>query len=124
MAAISFGRDDVDLARVHPGDRVWKTSDPALDRRLRQSFAGDAPHFRRKIDLEAHGAADRPLTLIGRDELGHVVQLDSAMPLAAAQKQPLTTERLREQLGRLGGTPFERWETLKNELEGRSHPCL
>ena len=39
------------------------------------------------------------------------------MPLAQAEKQPLTTERLREQLGRLGGTPFKLGE-LKNELAG------
>ena len=45
-------------------------------------------------------------------------KLDSAMPLAQAEKQPLTTERLREQLGRLGGTPFKLGE-LKNHLDGR-----
>jgi putative protease len=116
-AAISFGRGDVDLSRVHPGDRVWKTSDPELDRRLRQSFAGAKPHFRRRLDLEARGGAGQPLTLIGRDELGHVVRLDSAMPLAAAQTQPLTTERLREQLGRLGGTPLA-LGNLENALQG------
>ncbi len=117
VSAMAFGRDDVDLTRVHAGDRVWKTSDPELDRRLRQSFAGDAPRFRRSLDLEVHGAAGQALTVIGRDELGHVAQLDSAMPLAAAQKQPLTTERLREQLGRLGGTPFVLGD-VKNRLEG------
>jgi putative protease len=115
--AISFGHDDVDLNRVHVGDKIWKTSDPQLDRKLRQSFAGDAPHFRRPLDVEAHGRAGQTMTLIGRDEIGHVVQLDSAMPLATAQKQPLTTERLREQVGRLGGTPFV-LRSLKNALEG------
>ena len=39
------------------------------------------------------------------------------MPLAPAQNQPLTTERLREQLGRLGGTPFI-LGALTNALEG------
>ena len=39
------------------------------------------------------------------------------MPLAKAEKQPLTTESLREQLGRLGGTPFRLGE-LKNHLSG------
>jgi putative protease len=116
-AALSFGRDDVDLRRVHPGDRVWKTSDPELDRRLRQSFAGATPHFRRQLNLEVHGGVDQILTLIGRDDMGHVVQLQSAMPLARAQNQPLTTERLREQLGRLGGTPFA-LGTLENALQG------
>jgi U32 family peptidase len=116
-AALSFGRGDVDFSRVHAGDRVWKTSDPELDRRLRQSFAGATPHFRRRLDMEAHGGTGQALVLIGRDEIGHIVQLESAMPLAAAQKQPLTTERLREQLGRLGGTPFA-LGNLKNALEG------
>jgi putative protease len=115
--AISFGRDDVDLDRVRPGNKVWKTSDPQLDRKLRQSFAGATPRFRRPLDMETHGVAGRPMTLIGRDESGHVVQLDSAVPLAVAQNQPLTTERLREQLGRLGGTPFA-LGSLKNALEG------
>ena len=54
--------------------------------------------------------------MIARDEESHVVQLDSAMPLAKAEKQPLTIERLREQLGRLGGTPFKLGE-LKNFLK-------
>ena len=115
--AIGFGRGDVNFSRVHVGDKVWKTSDPELDRRLRQSFAGETPQFRRPLSIEAHGAAGQPMTLVGRDEIGHVVQLDSAMPLAAAQKQPLTMERLREQLGRLGGTPFELSE-LNNKLDG------
>jgi putative protease len=67
--------------------------------------------------MEVHGLAGKPLTLIVRDELGHVVRLDSAMPLARAEKQPLATGRLREQLGRLGGTPFTLGE-LKNQLAG------
>jgi len=57
--------------------------------------------------MEVHGAVGKPLTLIVRDEQGHIVQMDSAMPLAKAEKQPLGMERLREQLGRLGGTPFK-----------------
>ncbi len=117
MVEIRFGQGDIDFSRVHAGDKVWKTSDPELDRRLRQSFAGDAPKFQRPIGFEAHGAAGGPLTLIARDELGHVAQLESAMPLAGADRRPLTAERLREQLGRLGGTPFCLGE-LKNFLAG------
>ena len=55
--------------------------------------------------MEVHGAIGRPLTLFVRDEEGHVARCDSTMPLTPAEKQPLTPERLREQLGRLGGTP-------------------
>ena len=100
-----FGRGDIDFSRVHTGDRLWKTDDPDLERRLRQSFEG-GPKFQRPIRIEVHGGPGLPLTLLVRDELGHVVRLDSTMPLACARTQPLTTERLRQQLGRLGGTPF------------------
>ena len=112
-----FGRDDVDFARVQPGDRIWKTSDPELDRRLRQTYEGATPKFRRPIEIELHGRAGQPLVLILRDELGHTVQSSSSSPLAAAERQPLTVERLREQLGRLGGTPF-RLDRLQVLLEG------
>ena len=115
-AELRFGRGDIDFSRIHVGDKVWKTSDPELDRRLRSTFAGDQPKFERPIQMEVHGRIGQPLTLIVRDEIGDVVQVASALQLAKAEKQPLTTERLREQLGRLGGTPF-RFGELKNRLE-------
>jgi putative protease len=114
---LAFGWGDIDFSRVHVGDKLWKTSDPELDRRLRQSFEGDAPKFQRPIQMEVHGRAGQPMTLIVRDEEGHVVQVTSSIPLAVAEKQPLDQERLAGQLGRLGGTPFRLGE-LKNRLEG------
>ncbi len=44
---LRFGYGDIDFNRVHVGDKMWKTNDPELDKRLRQSFAGDAPRFQR-----------------------------------------------------------------------------
>jgi putative protease len=116
-AEIRFGHGDINWSRVHVGDKLWKTSDPELDRHLRQTFEGDTPRFQRPIDIEVHGLIGKPLTVIARDEQGHIMRIDSAMPLAKAEKQPLGTERLREQLGRLGGTPFRLGE-LKNFLTG------
>ncbi|HWQ91643.1 MAG TPA: DUF3656 domain-containing protein, partial [Clostridia bacterium] len=107
-----------DWNRVQPGQKVWKTSDPELERRLRQTYEGDTPRFQRPIVVEVHGRTGEALTLIARDELGHSAKVHSAMPLVEAQKQPLTTERLRDQLGRLGGTPFV-LRSLENELTGR-----
>jgi putative protease len=114
---LRFGHGDINFSRIHAGDKLWKTSDPELDRRLRQSFEGDAPKFQRPIEIEVHGVAGKPLTLIVHDEFGNVAKVESSMPLAKAEKQPLTTERLREQLGRLGGTPFKLGE-LENNLSG------
>ena len=112
---VRFGRGDINFSRVRVGDKLWKTSDPELDRRLRQSFAGDAPKFQRPIDIEVHGTAGRLLTLIAHDECGNAAKAESSLLLARAEKQPLTPRRLREQLGRLGGTPFKLGE-LRNFL--------
>ncbi|OYU98604.1 MAG: peptidase U32, partial [Verrucomicrobiales bacterium VVV1] len=103
---LRFGHGDINWSRVRAGQLVWKTNDPALDRELRATFEGEKVRFQRPINLELHGHAGAPLTLIARDAHGHVAQSASALPLAAAENQPLTTERLRDQLGRLGGTPF------------------
>ena len=117
LVNLRFGYGNIVFSRVHVGDKLWKTNDPELDKRLRQSFAGDVPRFQRPVEIEVHGLAGKPLTLIARDEAGNFAQVESAMPLAVAEKLPLTEEKLREQLGRLGGTPFKLGE-LKNFLSG------
>lgn len=116
-ALLGFGHGDIDLSRVHRGDKLWKTSDPELERNLRQTFAGDTPKFQRPLAMEVRGSVGKPFTLVVRDEAGHEARIKSAMPLVRADKQPLTPERLRAQLGRLGGTPFTLGE-LKSSLEG------
>ena len=52
--------------------------------------------------MEVHGLIGKPLTLLVRDELGHTVGIDSTMPLAKADKVPLSGSRLKAQLGRVG----------------------
>ncbi len=114
---ILFGSGDIDFARVHAGDKLWKTSDPELERKLRQTFQVDKPRFQRPLEFEVHGSCGKPLTLIVRDEAGHAVRLESQMALEQAEKQPLSADRLTEQLGRLGGSPF-RLGCLRNLLQG------
>ena len=116
-STLRFGHGDIDWRRVRAGQLVWKTNDPALDREVRSTFDGEQIRFQRPISLEVHGHAGAPLTLIANDGEGHVVKLTSQVSLASAARQPLTAERLREQLGRLGGTPFQLGD-LKVLLEG------
>ena len=114
---LTFGRNDLNLRRVHLGDKVWKTSDPELDKQLRQSFAGENPQFQRPIDLEVYGEVGQPLIAIARDQLGNIVQVESAISLVEAHTKPLDTDRLQEQFGRLGNTLFCMGE-LTNHLSG------
>ncbi|MGV0101794.1 U32 family peptidase [Nostoc sp. DSM 114160] len=114
---LTFGRNDLNLRRVHIGDRIWKTSDPELDKQVRQSFAGENPQFQRPIDLEIYGEVGQALIAIARDRLGNIVQVESATSLVEAHTKPLDTDRLKEQFGRLGNTPFC-LGTLTNHLSG------
>ncbi len=116
-AVLRFGRGDIDWRRVRAGQLVWKTSDPALERELRSTFEGEKIRFQRPLSVEVHGHAGAPLTLIIRDTEGHVAQVASSIPLTPAETQPLDEARLREQLSRLGGTPFNLGE-LRSLLEG------
>lgn len=112
------GRHDVDLKRVKPGDRIWKTSDPALDRRLRQTFETDKPYRAFPVRVNVSGRAGEPLRTVWTDmQTGIRVEADSGIPLAVAEKRPMDRSLLAEQFGRLGGTIF-RLEELDVELEG------
>jgi putative protease len=110
---LSFG-PAVDWSRVHEGDRVWKTSDPALSRELQ---ASDERLARRvPVDAVVGGAEGRPMRLELSDG-ARSVAVESAEPLQAALKRPLTPDYLREHVGRLGATPFE-LRRLDLRLEG------
>jgi U32 family peptidase len=116
-ATLTFGRHDLDVRQLRVGDLVWKTSDPDWERQVRQTFNSETPQFQRPIDLEIQGEVGQVLTVIARDQLDNVVQVESSMPLAAAHTQHLTIERLQEQFGRLGNTPFQ-LGTVVNQLQG------
>jgi len=108
LAEIIMGRNDVNLRRVHVGDRIWRTSDPALDRRLRATFETDKPYRTFPVSVSVFGEVGQPLVTLWTDEsIGYTVTVQSELPLAAAIKRPLEEGLLREQLGRLGGTLFE-----------------
>lgn len=61
LVEIVPGRNDVDLGRVHIGDRIWKTSDPHLDKRLRQTYETDKPYRVFPVNIRITGAEGQPL---------------------------------------------------------------
>ncbi|HEY5752696.1 MAG TPA: U32 family peptidase [Chthoniobacterales bacterium] len=108
-----FRHRHIDFHRLKRGDRVWKTDDPALDERLRKSFSGRiAPRKRTPIDLTTTGRAGEFLRVEG---LG--TQVRSKIPLVEARTAPLTTEKLREHLGRLGESGYVLGD-LRNDVTG------
>lgn len=112
------GRNDVDLRRVHVGDRIWKTNDPALDKRLRQTYETEKPYRVFPVHVRAVGHAGGLLNTFWTDvQKGTTVQVDSELELEVAQKRPMDAALLEEQFGRLGGTVFQ-LEKLDAELYG------
>ncbi len=112
---IFFERGKIDFREIPVGSRVWKTSDPALDRELRASFSGriEARESRLvPLDCEVEGRAGSPLRLMAKG-----CEVVSRIPLEEARTRPLTDESLRAQFGKLGGTGFF-LRHLVSRLEG------
>ncbi|MDD2711223.1 MAG: U32 family peptidase [Verrucomicrobiae bacterium] len=112
-----FGNGRIDFGRIKPGAQVWKTSDQGVEGELRKTFAKDPPPLRQPVAFRVTGREGEFLR-VEAEAGAHRIEMQSIMPLAAAERQPLTSPRLREQFGRLGGSRW-RLETLKNELDGK-----
>ncbi len=107
IVELTFGHDSLDWEQIWPGQRVFKTDDPELTRRLRKSYTGEKPVRRQPLVIAAEAEVGQPLRLVVRLPNGREVRLQSEEPLAEANKHALSAETLADQLGRLGGTPWE-----------------
>lgn len=108
-----FRHGHLDTGRLKPGHRVWKTDDPELNRRLRQSWNGriEARH-RTPFDVILSGRVGEPLVMRSSG-----IEIRSLMPIDQALKAPLTEEKLRAQLEKTGETGFE-LRGLSLDVEG------
>lgn len=110
---LSFRHGHLRMEGIPIGTRVFKTSDPALNRALRQSFEGEIPIRKQsKLDLIVTGRVGEPL----RVRCGDLV-IESTMPLQTAMKRPLTPQAFIDQFSRLGGTEFE-LGSVQFDIEG------
>jgi len=105
LVELSFARD-FPLRAVAAGQRVWKTDDPELTKRLRQSFSGP-PKRRLPVDLEVWAEPGKPLQVFAIVENLPRIELSTTEPLQVATRHPADEALLREQFGRLGGTVYE-----------------
>ncbi|MBV8842374.1 MAG: U32 family peptidase [Bryobacterales bacterium] len=100
---LSFANGAIDFSRIRPGDWVWRTHDPTLEKKL-----NGAVH-KQRVRVRAHARENEPLllewTLERRPEIS--VEVRSPQPLGAAENRPLNEELLKEQLGRLGDSTYE-----------------
>lgn len=104
--------------KIRPGDRVFKTHDAALMEGARETFT--SARETRKIPLQfwVRAGVGEPMYLRVVDDRGFVADGTSEEVCQEALKRPLTAEFLREQLDRLGNTPFA-LTGLETDLAGR-----
>ncbi len=117
LADLGFGHRDLDLARIRVGQRVWKTDDPELSRRVRSTYEGPA-HRLMDLDLEVLAIAGQPLGIKATTATGISASVTDGEALSAAQTLPATPEMIREQMGRLGGMIY-RLRHLEARIEGQ-----
>jgi putative protease len=94
--------------RVETGWRVIRTAEAGLLEKARASFAALPQEIRARktrLDVRVFGSAGTPLKVVFKTS-DEAVTVRSEITLAPATKRPLDAAQLREQLGRLGDTPF------------------
>ena len=104
---VFFQADSIDLAAIPTGVIVWKTDDPAMKKRLEHTYSGDPIARRAPVSMTLDGQVGGTLQLTVCDRDGHSASASWPGPIQEARKYPLTIEAVREQLSRLGDTPFE-----------------
>ena len=112
--ALTLGPGRIDLRGLQPGSPCWLTSDPQLESRLQRLALQEVPERRLPLSVRVSGRAGEPLLV---EVLGGTSRVLSEQPLEPARGAALDAERLRQQLGRLGGTPWQ-LDQLEIDLEG------
>lgn len=104
---LTFRHGTIEFEHLQRGQKIWKTDDPELSRRLRKSYQGDEVRRRVPLDLIVEATAGHRLRITAAAESGATCRIESAAPLEQARKHPLTPQVLRAQLGRLGAAVYE-----------------
>ena len=120
---VAFGRGAVAPERIRPGDLLWRTHDPDLERAARSLTQAPTPVHRQPVRVSVRAHEGDPLVtewmLVDRPDVSVTVR--SGEPLTAARNQTLTEALLHEQLGRLGNTAYEAAEVY---LDMRGRPFV
>lgn len=123
IATLQFANGAIQPARIRPGDLVWRTHSPAVDKAARPYLEALSPVARQDVNVRVIAHAGQPLRMEWSIDARPDVRVEaySGPPLEAALNRGLTLDVLREQLGRLGGTPY----ALKSvELDAQGSPFV
>jgi len=103
---LRFGNGVLNSARIRPGDWIWRTHSPDVDKAARTYLQPAAPAHRQPLSVKVVAQEGQPLHT--EWSTGSVtVHVDSPAVLGTARARPLDREFLREQFSRLGNTPYQ-----------------
>lgn len=117
VVELAFGTNVINVSEIQVGLKIWKTDDPRLNKRLRNSFEGPDAQRRVWLDISVTAVAGEAFQMTATAANGATCTVASESPLEVARKHPLTTETLQGQLSRLGATIFE-LRNLDARIEG------
>jgi putative protease len=106
---LRFANNAIRFERIRPGDLIWRTHDSDIEKAARPFTEAAVPVAKQLVDIRAMARVNAPLVLEWTlaNHRGLRVSVKSEKPLKAAEKHGISAESLREQLGRLGNTPYE-----------------
>jgi putative protease len=117
---LRFGNGAINFARIRPGDLLWRSHDPELDKAAKPYLGATTPVAKQLLAVHVVAHEGVPLTLtwtLGKRR--HIsVTVQSPEPLVRAQRQALTLELLHDQLGRLGNSVYSLAEVTL-EVQGQ-----
>lgn len=108
---LSFRTNQIDFNRIRVGDFVWRTSHPKLVQLIKPLAKPTTVHQSRPIELQIEGHLDDHLKVTASSfskvlNRNLIVSVKSRSKLQQARSQHLDTQVIKDQIGRLGGTPF------------------
>jgi putative protease len=112
VVEISFEAGVVDLSAIPRHCDVYRTDDPALRKKLEHTYAQDKLARRVLLSARVSGAVGGCVALTFSDHEGHTASATWQGPLEMATKRATSVDDIREQLSRLGDTPFELGEVV------------
>lgn len=110
LLRLRFANDAIDFRRVRKGDWVWRSHDPEIEKICRPLTSATTPIAKQSVRVFVTARVGEPLRLDWSIEkagkTGIRTEVQSADVLIQSERHPLTMEFLRDQLGRLGNTPY------------------
>lgn len=94
---LTFANGAIDFTRIREGDLIWRTHDPDIDKLVKT-----LPVHKQRIDINVQVSS----TLTAKWRTGRF-EVTTQIPTQPATNRALDAAQLRDQLGRLGNTPYE-----------------